>query len=69
MYKFYWNEKDNCWEKRIDIDTVKNCLITIFVGLVLILFVANVMLVRENKLLKNEIEIYQGIPDYNQFQD
>lgn len=50
-------------------ETIKNCVITIFVALFLLSVITNVMLVKENKFLKNEVEVYESIPDYNQFQD
>ena len=50
-------------------ETIKNCVITIFVALFLLSVITNVMLVRENKFLKDEVEVYTGMPDYNQFQD
>lgn len=50
-------------------ETIKNCVITIFIVLFCLSVITNIMLVRENKFLKQEIELYESVPDYNQFQD
>ena len=50
-------------------ETIKNCVITIFVALFILSIITNIMLVRENKFLKDEVEVYTGMPDYNSFQD
>ena len=50
-------------------ETIKNCVITIFIVLFCLSVITNIMLVRENKFLKDEVEVYTGMPDYNSFQD
>lgn len=50
-------------------ETIKNCVITIFVALFILSIITNIMLVKENKFLKDEVEVYTGMPDYNSFQD
>ena len=50
-------------------ETIKNCVVLVFVVLFILSVITNIMLVKENKYLNSELEVYQGQPDYFQFQD
>lgn len=50
-------------------ETIKNCVVLVFVVLFILSIITNIMLVKENKYLSSELEVYQGQPDYFQFRD